>query len=194
MHYGTPKHSGRYPYGSGERPYQGDERRYGVDPKVNKALHIGMGVIGTIGAGALGSVMGYKLSGGNPEVTALAGVGAAIIPSMQLRNTMETPLEQFKHITADGKYDYAGEYIEKNRWNIVNDVYKEVMNDPELYNDFRNAYGGDYDKSAIDHVDKKIEEKAKDILLNKYGINTKGEALDGYSEWITEDTIDALFA
>ena len=23
-HYGTPRHSGRYPWGSGERPYQGD--------------------------------------------------------------------------------------------------------------------------------------------------------------------------
>ena len=22
MHYGTPQHSGRYPYGSGDRPYQ----------------------------------------------------------------------------------------------------------------------------------------------------------------------------
>lgn len=25
-HYGTPRHSGRYPYGSGERPYQSEER------------------------------------------------------------------------------------------------------------------------------------------------------------------------
>ena len=24
-HYGTPRHSGRYPWGSGENPYQGDE-------------------------------------------------------------------------------------------------------------------------------------------------------------------------
>ena len=23
-HYGTKRHSGRYPFGSGERPYQGD--------------------------------------------------------------------------------------------------------------------------------------------------------------------------
>jgi hypothetical protein len=22
MHYGTPRHSGRYPFGSGDRPYQ----------------------------------------------------------------------------------------------------------------------------------------------------------------------------
>ena len=29
MHYGTPRHSGRYPWGSGDRPFQGD----GVGPK-----------------------------------------------------------------------------------------------------------------------------------------------------------------
>lgn len=26
LHYGTPKHSGRYPYGSGKRPYQSDKK------------------------------------------------------------------------------------------------------------------------------------------------------------------------
>ena len=25
MHYGTPRHSGRYPWGSGENPYQHEE-------------------------------------------------------------------------------------------------------------------------------------------------------------------------
>ena len=46
FHYGTPKHSGRYPYGSGENPYQGEmkkknkllNKKYKVDKKIRKAL------------------------------------------------------------------------------------------------------------------------------------------------------------
>ena len=40
MHYGTPRHSGRYPYGSGERPFQrdsGSRRAYSAD-KTSKAV------------------------------------------------------------------------------------------------------------------------------------------------------------
>lgn len=33
MHYGVPKKSGRYPWGSGERPYQGDEVQQLTDNK-----------------------------------------------------------------------------------------------------------------------------------------------------------------
>lgn len=46
-HYGTPKHSGRYPYGSGERPFQGEhsakykktlKKKFKVDKKIRKVL------------------------------------------------------------------------------------------------------------------------------------------------------------
>lgn len=33
VHYGTPRHSGRYPYGSGERPFQSEDKS-----KVNKGV------------------------------------------------------------------------------------------------------------------------------------------------------------
>lgn len=36
LHYGTPRHSGRYPYGSGERPYQGTIDFYGTANKLKK--------------------------------------------------------------------------------------------------------------------------------------------------------------
>lgn len=44
MHYGTPRHSGRYPWGSGERPFQGDKvsfkpsvKKYVVGKKTTRA-------------------------------------------------------------------------------------------------------------------------------------------------------------
>jgi hypothetical protein len=33
MHYGTPRHSGRYPYGSGDRPYQGESTAFRLKKK-----------------------------------------------------------------------------------------------------------------------------------------------------------------
>ena len=35
MHYGTKRHSGRYPWGSGERPYQGEERGNGLNDEAS---------------------------------------------------------------------------------------------------------------------------------------------------------------
>lgn len=42
-HYGTPRHSGRYPYGSGERPFQGEDRskiQKGISEKKRLAKEI----------------------------------------------------------------------------------------------------------------------------------------------------------
>ena len=37
-HYGTPRHSGRYPWGSGKNPRQGTARYYGTDNSFDKAF------------------------------------------------------------------------------------------------------------------------------------------------------------
>lgn len=53
MHYGTPRHSGRYPWGSGERPYQ-DEAGAGSEKERVKRIATGAvfvsGALATVGA------------------------------------------------------------------------------------------------------------------------------------------------
>jgi hypothetical protein len=41
VHYGTPKHSGRYPWGSGNRPYQSEENSATYAEKKAQALKSG---------------------------------------------------------------------------------------------------------------------------------------------------------
>lgn len=106
-HYGTPRHSGRYPYGSGERPFQGEQDRTQLT-KAGKAIGIGAGILGTLFFGGIGAMMVNQITH-NPVATALAGLGGTIGPAIATYNYAKTPIEMISYIngfdgTLDGKY------------------------------------------------------------------------------------------
>lgn len=68
-HYGTPKHSGRYPWGSGKRPYQGDNK-INLSDKQKKYIKVGA----TIGGAVLLSYGSYKLAS-NPSIRGMVYKG-----------------------------------------------------------------------------------------------------------------------
>lgn len=60
MHYGTPHHSGRYPWGSGDRPYQGDGQNTRKAKTYNKKkIIIGVASTAAIGTAAVTAAL-YK--------------------------------------------------------------------------------------------------------------------------------------
>lgn len=103
-HYGTPTHSGRYPYGSGERPFQNDTNA----AKAKKAITIGASALGTLFMGGLASFAVHLVTQ-DPRISAVAGLGASIIPGLMTYNTIKTPVEMFDYLNPwngdlDGTY------------------------------------------------------------------------------------------
>lgn len=79
IHYGTPRHSGRYPWGSGKNPYQGDDKASieadtsGKSEKSfdwKKAALIGGGIVAT-GLAAYGGYTVYKNYHAIPDIDSI---------------------------------------------------------------------------------------------------------------------------
>lgn len=89
-HYGTPQHSGRFPYGSGERPYQDlqkEQRKAKIKRVVKKALKVGGIVLGTAAVRGVAKIAIESLTA-NPILasggsTALASI-IPVVGSMDL--------------------------------------------------------------------------------------------------------------
>ena len=62
-HFGTPRHSGRYKWGSGERPYQGDDISVSKKNRLKHEKAMLKADLGVLGAAAVGTalyVVGHK--------------------------------------------------------------------------------------------------------------------------------------
>ena len=124
MHYGTPRHSGRYPYGSGERPYQGESTAFRLKKK----------------AEALGTKV---------EVLKKKRRIAKAVATRK-KNRRDKLAEERKAIREEKRQKKAAEkraknsrdpkYIKKHLDEFTNDELREIKNRLNVESDYHDAY------------------------------------------------------
>lgn len=130
QHYGTPRHSGRYPWGSGENPYQGDEnflaqyRKYKADGMTETEIANAMGLKSTVELRAKKSIeTNNELKGNIARAVALSkkGYGATAIgkemgvPESTVRSWLD-PMRQERADIATKTADSLKEFVDKNKY------------------------------------------------------------------------------
>lgn len=149
IHYGTPKHSGRYPYGSGKNPYQRTEKKkHGLFKKKPKLFNSD-GTLTEYG------VQKYRSYSSKPQVT-LGGARDRPIPKVSEGDQLYRIASKKENVNGSGR-----KYVtvtDKDRQLYRDYAYEGYFEDPDGNTPVENVYSAKKDfriatgEEVVDHI------------------------------------------
>ena len=175
LHYGIPRKSGRYPWGSGERPYQGDEEA----PKINKKIDRQAKKDAKEYARAKVS---YGIGAGNKRKLINHTVKQRSRDSKEYKEAFEKYLEQEdmgKH-TAAAKREHAINETKHKTGVVARGIYHSIIKDGAkvavgVAAAYAIAHKTGLDKKIANFATTKMNDIAKEIKWQQYKRNNGNE-------------------
>lgn len=124
MHYGTKRHSGRYPYGSGERPYQGESFSFRVK---KKAESLGTKVESLKKKRRIAKAVATRKKNRRDKLA-------------EERKAIREEKQQKKAAEKRAKNSRDPKYIKKHLDEFTNDELREIKDRLNIESDYHDAY------------------------------------------------------